>query len=165
MASIRSASRTGVLSVTIAGLSLVAGLAIAHDPDLRKLEDKQPPVFGDIYRLGDPLPRSGGFDASGMTLLSQVPLNNFPGVARASGNDCWGYVSPSGREYAIMGLQGGFGFVEITNPTNPVVVATIPGPSSDWHDVKVVGNIAYGVSEGGAGIQVMNMANIVIFIY
>jgi choice-of-anchor B domain-containing protein len=160
MASIRNASRTGVLSVTLAGLSLVAGLAIAHDPDLRKLEDKQPPVFGDIYRLGDPVPRSGGFDASGMTLLSQIPLNNFPGVARASGNDCWGYVSPSGREYAIMGLQGGFGFVEITNPTNPVIVATIPGPSSDWHDVKVVGSVAYGVSEGGAGIQVMNMANI-----
>lgn len=160
MAFIRNASRTGAVSVTLIGLSLAAGLAIAHDPDLRKLEDKLPPVFGDIYRLGDPLPRSGGFDSSGMTLLSQIPLNNFTGIARGAGNDCWGYTAPSGREYAIMGVQGGYGFVEITNPTNPVIVATIPGPSSDWHDVKVVGNIAYGVSEGGSGIQVMNMANI-----
>ena len=143
----------------VLGLTLSAGLALG-DEDLRKLTSVQPPVTGDIWRLGDPTPRSGLFDASGMTLLSQVPLNNFPGVNRASGNDCWGYVSPSGREYAIMGLEGGFGFVEITDPTDPRVIATIPGPSSLWHDVKVIGRYAYGVSEGGSGIQIMDLANI-----
>jgi choice-of-anchor B domain-containing protein len=141
-------------------LALASGMAMAADPDLRKLEDKLTPVFGDIWRLGDPVPRDGGFDASGMTCLSRVPLNNFAGVNSQFGNDCWGYVSPSGREYAIMGLYGGFGFVEITDPTNPVIIDTVTGPISDWHDVKVVGEYAYGVSEGGSGIQVMDLRNI-----
>jgi choice-of-anchor B domain-containing protein len=147
-----------VLGTPVLGLFLLAGVARA-DEDLRKIDQRQPPVFGEIYRLGESTPR-GGFESSGMTLLSHIPLNNFAGVARSMGNDCWGYVSPSGREYAIMGLEGGFGFVEITNPTNPQILATIPGPSSMWRDVKVVGHYAYGVSEGGSGIQVMNLANI-----
>lgn len=159
--------RSGVRLVSVLGLAagVACGVASAADPDLRKFNDREPPVTGPIYRLGDTAhspttaPR-GGFDSSGMTLLSQIPLNNFPGVARATGNDCWGYVSPSGREYAIMGLEGGFGFVEITDPVNPQIIATIPGPASPWHDVKVIGPYAYGVSEGGAGIQVMNMTNI-----
>ena len=95
-----------------------------------------------------------------MTLLANIPLNNFPGVNVNSGNDCWGYVSPSGREYAIMGVEGGFGFVEITDPINPVVIDTVTGPVSLWHDVKVVGEYAYGVSEGGSGIQVMDLSDI-----
>src|SRR5690606_32469852 len=133
-------------------LGLLVGLAgTAHaDEDLRKLAGRRPAELGPIYRLGDPAPR-GGFESSGVTLLSHVPLNQFAGVVRGMGNDCWGYVSPSGREYAIMGLEGGYGFVEITDPTSPVIVATIPGPTSMWHDVKVVGHYAYGVSEGGSG--------------
>ncbi|MEM9373403.1 MAG: choice-of-anchor B family protein [Planctomycetota bacterium] len=149
-----------VFVLSALGLSLAAGTAAAADPDLRKLEDKLTPVHGDIWRLGDPVPRDGGFASSGMTCLSRVPLNNFTGVNSQFGNDCWGYVSPSGREYAIMGVYGGFGFVEITDPTNPVVIDTVAGPISDWHDVKVIGQYAYGVSEGGSGIQVMDLRNI-----
>lgn len=145
--------------IAACGLVLGVGAASGHDDDWRKLIDRVPAVEGPIWRLGDPVTRDGGFDASGVTCLSHLPLNTF-GLGSASGNDCWGYVSPSGREYAIMGLQNGFGFVEITDPVNPVIVASIPGPDSLWHDVKVIGHYAYGVSEGGAGIQVMNMANI-----
>jgi choice-of-anchor B domain-containing protein len=133
--------------------------ANAHDDDLRKILDQQPPVFGPIWTQGMSAER-GGFDSLNMTLLSQIPLNNFAPLVRNSGNDCWGYTSPSGREYAIMGVEGGFGFIEITDPTNPVVVDRISGPSSLWHDVKVVGEYAYGVSEGGSGIQVMDMSAI-----
>lgn len=150
----------GLAAGAFPGASLASNPSAAADPDLRKLDDRQPPVTGPIYRLGDGTGPRGGFDSSGMTLLAHLPLNNFTGVARSAGNDCWGYVSPSGREYAIMGLEGGFGFVEITNPTNPQIIATIPGPSSNWHDVKVIGQYAYGVSEGGSGIQVMNLASI-----
>jgi choice-of-anchor B domain-containing protein len=99
------------------------------------------------------------FDKQNIDLLSWVPLGAFAGN-QASGNDCWGYTSPSGREYAILGLEAGFGFVEITDPRAPVVIATIPGPSSMWHDIKVMGTHAYGVSEGGAGIQVIDLSQI-----
>lgn len=92
-------------------------------------------------------------------LLAWLPLDRFEGD-HGAGNDCWGYVSPSGREYAIMGLEKGFGFVEITDPTNPVILTVIPGPASTWSDVKIIGHHAYGVSEGGAGIRVMDLSQI-----
>ncbi len=137
-----------------------AGIASGHDEDWRKLVDRVAPVEGPIFRLIDGVDNRGsGFGSSGVTLLSQIPLNQFGGT-QPSGNDCWGYTSPSGREYAIMGLQRGFGFVEITDPTNPSIIATINGPDSFWHDVKVIGSYAYGVSEGGAGIQVMDLSQI-----
>ncbi len=158
MARTRPAFRMAVPSACL--LALLAGSAGAADPDLAKLEARLPPEAGAIWRLGDPVPRAGGFDARGVTLLSHVPLNQFTGVVRSSGNDCWGYVSPSGREYAIMGLEGGYGFVEITDPTNPQIVATVQGPVSLWHDVKVIGDRAYGVSEGGSGVQIMDLSNI-----
>jgi len=142
-------------------LSLACGsVAHAHDDDYRKLLDQVPPVFGPIWTADAENQERGTFDFQNMTLLAQIPLNNFPGLNTVSGNDCWGYVAPSGREYVIMGVEGGYGFVEITNPTNPVVIDTIVGPVSLWHDVKVVGQYAYGVSEGGAGIQVMDLSNI-----
>lgn len=151
----RTATALSTAIVILAGSS-----ASAHDDDVRKILDNLPPVYGDIWTQGMSTPRGGGFDSSNITLLSHIPLNNFPGLSTASGNDCWGYVSPSGREYAIMGLEGGFGFVDITNPTSPVIVETINGPNSLWHDVKVLGDYAYGVSEGGSGIQVMDMSDI-----
>ncbi|MCR9075009.1 MAG: choice-of-anchor B family protein [bacterium] len=140
-------------------LAISAGsIATAHDDDVRKLLDRQAAVKGPIYSYNGQ--RSGPYAAHNITLLAQIPLNNFPGVNPGSGNDCWGYVSQSGREYAIMGLEGGYGFVDITNPTSPVIVDTVSGPSSLWHDVKVLGDYAYGVSEGGSGIQVMDLSDI-----
>ncbi|MBL4810674.1 MAG: choice-of-anchor B family protein [Phycisphaerales bacterium] len=142
-------------------LSLACGsVANAHDDDYRKLLDQQPPVFGPIWTAGGENQERGLFDFQNMTLLANIPLNNFPGVNTISGNDCWGYVSPTGREYVIMGVEGGYGFVEITDPINPVVIDTIAGPVSLWHDVKVLGEYAYGVSEGGSGIQVMDLSDI-----
>ncbi|MGJ8636804.1 MAG: choice-of-anchor B family protein [Phycisphaerales bacterium] len=148
-------------TLTAIALTLACStVASAHDDDYLKLLDRQPPVFGPIWTAGSSTQNRGAFDLQNMTLLANIPLNNFPGVNRNSGNDCWGYVSPSGREYVIMGLEGGYGFVEITDPINPVVVDTVSGPSSLWHDVKVSGEYAYGVSEGGSGIQVMDLSNI-----
>ena len=158
-----------VRSIPLAVLMLSASAGLAHDEDWRKLVDRIGAVEGPIFRLDADLARGGvdggldnrglGFDNVGVTLLSQIPLNNFAGN-HSFGNDCWGYTAPSGREYAIMGLERGFGFVEITNPTNPVIVEVITGPQSDWHDVKVVGDYAYGVSEGGSGVQVMDLSQI-----
>ena len=152
--------------------AVVAGLAAAAfaDEDSRKLADRVPAFRGPIVRgpAAEALSRAGGgggggvaadFASKDISLLSWIPLNNFPG-GQGSGNDCWGYVSPSGREYAIVGLQKGFGFVEITNPSAPDILTVIPGPSSLWHDVTVIGHYAYGASEAGSGIQIMDMSNI-----
>jgi choice-of-anchor B domain-containing protein len=142
-----------------AATSVVALTALA-DEDWRKLADQQPPREGQIWTAGGSS-RSAppAFLGENVYLQAWFPLSAFPG-SQGSGNDCWGYTSPSGRRYAIIGLQKGFGFVEVTDPKNAEYVGYISGATSLWHDVKVIGQYAYGVSEGGLGIQVMNLSNI-----
>lgn len=57
---------------------------------------------------------SESFDSDNITLHSWVNLTDFGGAANAS--DCWGYTSPSGREYALIGLFSELAVVEITDP-------------------------------------------------
>jgi choice-of-anchor B domain-containing protein len=148
-----------ILFPLLALLLLLATTLQGH-PDDPKVLDRIPRYEGPGYRGSETLPLGGGpsFPSSGVQLMSWLTLGDFG--SHTSGNDCWGYTSPSGREYAIMGLSGGTGFVEITDPTNPVILTVIAGPTSLWRDIKTYQNYAYAVSEGGNGIQVMNLANI-----
>ncbi len=143
-----------------AALALAAGAAAGpSDPPFSPRDED---VLKELARRVAPPSDDAGrasFDSMNMTLLKWFTLSDFPGGS-TRGNDCWGYVSPSGREYAIMGLERGFGYVEVTDPANAQIIATIPGPASTWHDVKVIGHYAYGVSEAGAGIQVMDLSDI-----
>src|SRR6185295_3421425 len=113
-----------------------------------------------------PNPRLSGqgrvpFTSNNVQLLGWKTLSDFAG-GNTSGNDCWGYTSPSGREYAIIGLSNGTGFVEVTDPGNPVIVSFKVHNSSPslWRCIKVYGAFAYAGSEAGGGIQIFNMTNI-----
>lgn len=140
-------------------LTVVLAAPVHGHPDDPKLLDRQPRYEGPAWRRDvDGARGEPGFDAVGMTLMSWLPLSSFG--SHTSGNDCWGYVSPSGREYALMGLSGGTGFVEVTNPGNAQIIATIAGPASTWRDIKVYQHYAYAVSEGGSGIQVFDLSQI-----
>jgi choice-of-anchor B domain-containing protein len=104
------------------------------------------------------------YDASGVDLLSHTPLNAFSGSNTAA-NDLWGYVSPTGREYAFIGLENGTGFVEVTFPTTPIVLDFIPHVSACCSDVKVYQEYAYIVneengSEEAEGMQVVDLSDI-----
>ncbi len=105
-------------------------------------------------------PAGPEYDSSGVKLLSQVPLDDFASVPDPA-NEAWGYVSPSGREYAIMGLACSVAFVEVTDPLNPVIVGEIPGPCSIWRDTAILGEFAYTVIDGsGVGVQVIDLTGI-----
>ena len=109
------------------------------------------------------LESSGGFPASGVSLISNVTLPQMSAAAGfnvGDGNDIWGYVSPSGREYAIMGLQIGTAFIEVSDPYNPVIVAVKSDANSIWSDMKTYGRYAYNVNESGGGMQVFDLLNI-----
>jgi choice-of-anchor B domain-containing protein len=148
-----------------AGLCLVSTLS-AHDGDL-KLLHKKPMYPGTGWRNAQ---RGGSdqsmvsppitFPSNGVTLLSWISLPDFGVPTGGNGNSCYGYTSPSGREYALMGLSTGTAFVEITQPGNPVIVAQKTGPTSLWRDVRTFQHWAYCVSEGGGGIQVFDLVNI-----
>ncbi|MBT8212308.1 MAG: choice-of-anchor B family protein [Acidimicrobiia bacterium] len=113
--------------------------------------------------VGDPLlPENGQileFSAENVALLSWLSPEDITGVTQTA-NDVWGYVSPSGREYAILGLRLGTAFVEVTDPLNPKVLKTIPGSGSTWRDMAVYDEYAYSVTEGGGGIQVIDLRRI-----
>ncbi|MBL8746522.1 MAG: choice-of-anchor B family protein [Phycisphaerae bacterium] len=132
---------------------------VALHPSNDHFNTMQPPYVGPPFLVG-----SGGvpdlaFSASGVRLMAWLPIGYFDPAAQ-NANSCYGYTSPSGREYAILGTQTGTGFVEITDPGAPVIVAHLTGPTSLWRDMKTYGTYAYSVSEGGSGIQVFNLSNI-----
>ena len=73
-------------------------------------------------------------------------------------NDVWGY-SGGGKEIVILGTDEGTAFIDATDPTNPEEVKFIAGPNSIWRDMDTWGNHAYIVTEGGAGIQIVDLSN------
>jgi choice-of-anchor B domain-containing protein len=110
-------------------------------------------------------PSTGGpavtFEAENVVLRGWIPLDAFAGNPSAA-NDIWGYVSPSGREYAVLGLQTGTGFVDVTDPANPVVVGFIPtnGLPGTTRDVKVFDQYAYSIGDSAAGLEVIDLTQI-----
>ncbi len=132
--------------------------ALAHTDD-PKVRDKQPPYAGKGYIASRSTESGLQFQSQGVTLMSWIALNEFSPIA-SSGNTCWGYVSPAGREYAIMGLSNGTAFVEITDPAGARQVGFVSGPLSMWRDMKTYQHYCYAVSEGGGGIQVIDLSQI-----
>ncbi len=125
-------------------------------------------LFGQCCELECRDPLGPEFDSSGVQLLSRVTLEDFaafngtPGDPH-TGNEVWGYTSPSGREYALMGTTTGTGFVDLTDPMSPVIVAFINNGGVDtiWRDMDVFGQHAYVVTDGvGVGLQIIDLTNI-----
>jgi choice-of-anchor B domain-containing protein len=113
---------------------------------------------GAIGRGGSPIMSVGDYSSVNVSLFAQLSLTQF---TAGSGNDIWGYVSPSGREYALVGLNNKVAFVEVTDPSNPDYFASIPHTSSTWGDIKVYQNVAYAVTEAsGTGVQVIDLSDI-----
>ena len=136
-------------------LAAVAPYAAAHD-SAEFLAARQAPFPGPV--IVDPAGSSIAFTSSGITLLGWLPLGEFG--SQTSGADCWGYTSPSGREYAIIGMSDAVAFVEVSDPGAPVILEVIPAVNSLWRDIKTYQDHAYWVSEGGGGVQIADMSQI-----
>jgi len=99
-------------------------------------------------------------NSESVALAAWLPLGLFDG-ANTAGSDIWGYVAPSGREYAILGMNHGAAFVEVTTPTEPVIVAVIPSIGTIWKEITTHGAFAYVVSDQiGEGMQVIDLTRI-----
>jgi choice-of-anchor B domain-containing protein len=99
------------------------------------------------------------YDSDGVALVARVAVSEFS-EGSTGANDIWGYVSPLGREYAVIGLTRSTGFVDITVPDEPFVVADIPDADSLWSDVKTFDQYAYNVNEFNGGLQVIDLTQI-----
>jgi choice-of-anchor B domain-containing protein len=97
-------------------------------------------------------------------LVGQVSAQNYNLVERAHldwpgqtlANIC-GWTSPTGQEYALIGGSLGLIIVDVTNPDMPVQIVQIPGPNNLWKEIKVYKNYAYVTSEGGQGVQIVDL--------
>lgn len=90
-------------------------------------------------------------------------LNVLPGGGYSA---LWGYTAPDGREYAIIGCNGSSGrtpgtsIIDITDNANMRQVAFIQGPASIWREMKTYRSYAYVVSEGGGGVQIIDLSRL-----
>ena len=104
---------------------------------------------------------SAGFPCDGVDLLSRIPLGIF---SASSGNDSWGWVDPqTNQEYALMGLNNGLAFIDVTNPSSPIYLGKLPTKtnSSQWRDVKVYRNYAFIVAEAANhGMQIFDLTKL-----
>src|SRR3989304_6985070 len=73
-------------------------------------------------------------------------------------SSCWGYTAGNGREYALIGVYEGTSIIDITNPSNLVEAAFVRGPSSIYREMKTYLQYAYIVSEGGGGVQIVDLS-------
>ncbi|MDX1619560.1 MAG: choice-of-anchor B family protein, partial [Nitriliruptorales bacterium] len=121
---------------------------------------------------------AGPYPCENVDLAAVVPLAELGGVA---GNDSWGWTDPENdNEIAIVGTGTGVAFVDVTTPTDPVVLGRVqsrggtqvearPAGSVQtgvdygtvWRDVKVDGNYAFIVSENYEhGMQVFDLTRL-----
>lgn len=86
--------------------------------------------------------------------LNMTKLGRLDFTAQLS--NIWGYET-EGNEYALVGMANGTSFVDVTNPANPNEVYFKTGANSTWREIKVFNNHAYIVTEGGGGLQIVDM--------
>jgi choice-of-anchor B domain-containing protein len=84
--------------------------------------------------------------SSNLSLVGSLEYNSSQSAYNVA-NDIWGYVSPDGIEYALVGLKSGFSVVSLADPANPVEMFFIEGTYTVWRDIKVWNNYAYVVSD------------------
>jgi choice-of-anchor B domain-containing protein len=106
---------------------------------------------------------AAGLPCNGFDLLSQIPVNTLGGNG-AEGNDSWGWTDPlTGNEYALVGTTTGSAFVDITEPSNPVLLGRLPTATQNsiWRDIKTYNNHAFIVSEApNHGMQVFDLTRL-----
>ncbi|CAM1363537.1 Choice-of-anchor B domain-containing protein [Tenacibaculum sediminilitoris] len=104
---------------------------------------------------------ANGFPCEGYDLLLNIPLSTFNAT---SGSDCWGWTDETtNKEYAIMCVNNGTAFIDITDTENPVYLGKLPSATinSDWWDVKTYKNHAFIVSEASShGMQVFDLTKL-----
>jgi choice-of-anchor B domain-containing protein len=79
----------------------------------------------------------------------------------------WGWTDPeTGRDYALVARRDGAAFVDVTEPTQPRLVGSLPrtegSPPTVWRDIKVLNDHAYIVSDGAGehGMQVFDLTRL-----
>jgi choice-of-anchor B domain-containing protein len=110
---------------------------------------------------------AGDFPCGDVDLVAFIPLDDLGAGPASIANDIWGWTDPAtGREYVLMGKSNGTSFVDITDPTSPIVLGHLPlhegAQENLWRDVKTYRNHAFIVADGAGahGIQIFDLTRL-----
>lgn len=102
-----------------------------------------------------------GYPCKNVNLVGHLDLVALGTTAAGNGNDMWGWTDPdTSKEYALIGLNNGTAFVDISDPDHLVRLGNLPTHSgnSTWRDLKTFGYYAFIVSEAeNHGMQVFDL--------
>ena len=105
--------------------------------------------------------RADIYPCDGYDLLARLTLSE---MSAGSGNDIWGWFDNSNnREFALVGLDNGTAFVDITDTENLVYLGKLASEtgSSPWRDIKVFQDHAFiGSEANGHGMQVFDLTRL-----
>jgi len=175
----RMASNGDVVAVTASGLDHQAGGVFVYERDgegawqqvdlLLSPPDAMASLTGAERRCEDGSVEQ--FDCSDIEMYAYIPGSMLTAPDRARGtraNDNWGWTDPeTGREYALVGRNDGTSFIDITDPTQPVLVGDLPKtlntPRSQlWRDIKTYKGYAFIVADGAGahGMQIFDLSRL-----
>ena len=171
--------RVGVVAVTILWLAIltvpVGAIPLPERWRARGLSEEawEQLVFGDEEALvGDVKSAflhlqecidgmAGGYPCLNVDLYELVTLAAMGG---SRGNDIWGWTDPvTGKEYALMGMDNGTSFVDISDPEEPVIIGSLATHTSNssWRDIKVYADHAFiGSEASGHGMQIFDLTQL-----
>lgn len=107
-----------------------------------------------------------GYPCNNVSLLSMTtPLELGASSVDIEVNDIWGWTdATTGKEYALVGRTDGTSFVDMSDPSNPVLVATMAATTSAsiWRDIKVYQDYAFVVADGAGahGMQIVDLTRL-----
>ncbi|MCH7976019.1 MAG: choice-of-anchor B family protein [Bacteroidetes bacterium] len=103
-----------------------------------------------------------GFPCDQVDLSANLPASTFDA---SFANDIWGWTDPQdGSEYALLGLDNGVAFVNVTDPASLVYLGKLPTATttSVWRDIKVYENYAFVVADFASdhGMQIFDLTRL-----
>lgn len=134
-------------------------------------------VTQELFYVGERMPRkvdircenglASEYDCGLVDLVSFIP-NEEMGMNRGVRlNDVWGWTDPeSGIEYGIIGHLEGTVFLDLSNPSNPKYLGTLPrttgSPGSTWRDMKVYKDHVFIVADRAKehGVQIFDLTQL-----
>ena len=127
-------------------------------------------VRRDIPRKADILcddGRAEEFDCRHVDLVSFLPNEEMEMNRGVVLSDLWGWTDPeTGIEYGLIGHLEGTVFLDLSTPSNPRYLGTLPrtegSPASIWRDIKVYKDHAFIVSDGAweHGMQIFDLTQL-----